>query len=226
MKISKAAILTGLLLCFAITNAQTTLPECVYQSTDFDGDGFGYENNTSCRITENSIGDLPSGNTCVDDDGDGWGWDGTSSCATPAQAPVCVDTAPLGDGWGWDGVSSCVVTDNGFQPQAPVFNELDEIQKHFIDVDVPGSIITRAAVAICPGSTFSPYYFLFTGSMSGNGRAGMWSTGVSTSDTRLRLAFANSVSNGVFYLPFRISENGVWEGDSETIENQCQWMQP
>ncbi len=227
MKRYNTSVVTLLLLCLGITTAQSDTPACIYQSSDFDGDGFGYENNVSCLITENSSGEAPRGSECVDSDGDGWGWNGTASCATPIQAPACVDTAPVGDGWGWDGASSCLVGPGDIEAQEPVFNEVNELQKHFIDVSVPGSSgITRAAVVVCPGASFSPYYFRYDGVVRANTRSGLWSTGISTSDKRLLLAITNRVSGGVFYVPFRISENGVWEGENQTVDNKCEWLQP
>lgn len=85
------------------------LPVCQYAMSDIDGDGYGWENSTSCVVTaasepmgsEQSLG-------CYDDDGDGWGWNGVEVCLVAAAN--CRDTDPVGDGWGWDGTDSCRIT--------------------------------------------------------------------------------------------------------------------
>jgi len=33
------------------------LPECEYTASDYDGDGFGWENDGSCRVTDSSQGE-------------------------------------------------------------------------------------------------------------------------------------------------------------------------
>jgi len=33
-----------------------TLPECIHTASDYDGDGYGWENDQSCRVTEDSVG--------------------------------------------------------------------------------------------------------------------------------------------------------------------------
>ncbi len=55
------------------------------QCVDSDGDGWGWNGRTSCRI-ENLNPTQRSEINCVDDDGDGWGWDGVKSCVI-AVAP-------------------------------------------------------------------------------------------------------------------------------------------
>ena len=53
-----------------------TLPGCVSDESDSDGDGFGFENNQSCTVVafQAQIGQ------CVDTDGDGFGWNGVETC--------------------------------------------------------------------------------------------------------------------------------------------------
>lgn len=100
---------------------------CSPAAKDPDGDGWGWENNKSCRmpavstpvVTQPSNGATPP--TCSpaakDPDGDGWGWENNKSCrmpavtqpshgATPAScSPAAKD--PDGDGWGWEHGKSC-----------------------------------------------------------------------------------------------------------------------
>ena len=94
-----------------------TPPVCKFTASDPDGDGWGWENNQSCTVSESSDDITPDSETvCVDTDGDGWGWDGTQSCRMNGQDSstfvnnhatngVCVDSD--GDGWGWNGTASC-----------------------------------------------------------------------------------------------------------------------
>jgi len=54
-----------------------TINECV----DTDGDGWGWDGVSSCRISDYSDIDPAE---CVDTDGDGWGWNGVESCRMEA----------------------------------------------------------------------------------------------------------------------------------------------
>lgn len=99
------------------------VPACKDASSDTDGDGWGWENLTSCHVgssfvREQQHPDCKSSNS--DTDGDGWGWDGNSSCRVGSVNSTsssfhnvqpneveCVDSD--GDGWGWDGSKSCRV---------------------------------------------------------------------------------------------------------------------
>jgi len=61
------------IFAFSVVNAQP--PVCTSDSSDPDGDGFGWESDASCVVA--------SGNgVCIDTPpvGDGWGWDGNASC--------------------------------------------------------------------------------------------------------------------------------------------------
>jgi len=96
--------------------------------SDPDGDGWGWENNQSCRVTNSAS--QPSqpataistseatDRQCIDTDGDGYGWDGSQTCliqtsTTPVTADtavgneICIDTD--GDGYGWDGSKTCLI---------------------------------------------------------------------------------------------------------------------
>jgi len=139
--------------------AQSAYPECVYQASDPDGDGFGHENSTSCVITENSnpVGQ-PGNNECIDDNADGWGWDGEVSCQVPIPQTDCVDTDPIGDGWGWDGSTSCRVV-----PAQDKFSEIEEVEAHL--EFHPGIRFGRSARSAA----------IFCGAVDGNpGNMGNW----------------------------------------------------
>ncbi len=82
-------------------------PICASESSDVDGDGWGWENDMSCVVSIES-----AAAACVDSDGDGYGWDGTATCLienTPLVTGACIDSD--GDGFGWDGQSTCFVSD-------------------------------------------------------------------------------------------------------------------
>ena len=77
-------------------------PACSSSSVDPDRDGWGWENNQTCRVVP-----LCS-SSAADPDGDGWGWENKKSCKV---APTCQrsDSDPDGDGWGWENTQSCRV---------------------------------------------------------------------------------------------------------------------
>jgi len=110
---------------------------CKYVASDTDNDGWGWENNQSCRITAASSLSAPSATTTLilrnpsialcsnsdaDADGDGWGWENGASCQVeeqvdfnnnvPATRPVC--QYPWrdedNDGWGFENGLSCIVS--------------------------------------------------------------------------------------------------------------------
>ena len=99
-----------------ISVAQTqSFPACASQSSDPDGDGYGWENGT-CLVAHG-----PHAN--VDCSTDRTGTPEVDSvththCEVLAgnldsldtdQADNCIDTEPLHDGWGWNGYSACRV---------------------------------------------------------------------------------------------------------------------
>lgn len=122
-------------------------PACVSALSDPDGDGYGWENNKSCIVTNASADQDPddNGQACIDPDGDGWGWDGSASCVvgspdvvsppnpTTPTHPLCVSALsdPDGDGWGWENSKSCIVQSN----------------------DTPPTVITPSTVPVCPAGT-------------------------------------------------------------------------
>lgn len=96
------------LFSIAMPSTVVAVPVCSVNAQAVIG-GWGWENNTSCRVIS----------ICEDTPpiGDGWGWDGTDSCrvvnvttqSSPIEVNSCVDVPPKGDGWGWDGEKSCAV---------------------------------------------------------------------------------------------------------------------
>ena len=101
------------------------IPVCASQSSDPDGDGWGWEGGESCIAGQQTVPpDNAPGTTaaCIDADGDGWGWDGEKSCRVAESvavgpAAVCVDAD--GDGYGWDGTGTCDPNESA----APVFDD-------------------------------------------------------------------------------------------------------
>jgi len=51
-----AALLITALVITGKAYAQSALPECEYTASDYDGDGFGWENSGSCLVTDSSQG--------------------------------------------------------------------------------------------------------------------------------------------------------------------------
>ncbi len=105
------------------------------QESDHDGDGWGWNGTTGCRVMHNDgsahcIADGGIYNaeleTCFpivveeqmtscppesDHDGDGWGWNGVAGCVVEhveEEEVACYDWD--GDGWGWNGTTGCKVS--------------------------------------------------------------------------------------------------------------------
>ncbi len=112
----------------SVTHAQSSLPVCQSASSDPDGDGFGWENSESCRVSTTT--DNPPSTGAVffcqsadsDSDGDGFGWENNQSCVVPVDSgdlapgaapfhPTCssADSDPDGDGFGWENNATCEV---------------------------------------------------------------------------------------------------------------------
>ncbi len=109
----------------------TNVPTCTSLDSDSDGDGYGWENNRSCRTAGSSATSAPTAaapqgttplcaSAASDIDGDGYGWEQNQSCLVsdatsiaPPQNSIPVCTTPSsdsdGDGWGWENSQSCVV---------------------------------------------------------------------------------------------------------------------
>ncbi|MEM7256053.1 MAG: carbohydrate-binding domain-containing protein [Pseudomonadota bacterium] len=96
--------LFAILLCVAAVggNAMAAVPVCSSDAVDPDGDGWGWENNASCRV----------------------------EALEPTMTPICesADSDPDGDGWGWENNQSCMVSmgdphpDPGPDPEPPTGN--------------------------------------------------------------------------------------------------------
>lgn len=129
------AISTFALVSFTTPSAHAQLPTCQSTSSDSDGDGFGWENNTSCVVGAASTSSTGSTSSTLpgcqsassDSDGDGFGWEnggsclvggsntassGSSSSSSGGTRPSCVSASsdPDGDGFGWENGDTCVVT--------------------------------------------------------------------------------------------------------------------
>lgn len=195
----------ALLSMISLGHAQSAYPECAFTASDYDGDGWGYENTSSCIITDNS------------------------SSGEPATAGVCIDTDD--DGWGWNGVESCTdILVDQTTTETDTFSELEEIDKHFgTEVLFTGfSSSFYAAVIHCarePSSASVTYYLRYNGGLytvgGPLGRSdptvgfGAWGTGLSTKDGRIMLSV-----DGVFF-PMVISDTEIgFEG------RLCSWVTP
>ena len=208
--------------------AQSANPECAYQSSDPDGDGYGFENNTTCEVTANSspVGGASS-NECIDDNADGWGWNGTSSCQVPIVPTDCVDTDPVGDGWGWDGSTSCRVV-----PAPDTFNEIEEVESHLGNQPslINNNFFTRAAAIRCEPTAFIPertFYLFYDGSVrTAGGASGAWGTGISQTDGSIYTYLdgtRSSESSGATVL--HIDGDQVLRG-LRAQQNLCEWIEP
>ena len=114
-----------LLLADDATSASVTpvVPTCSSAAFDSDGDGWGWENQESCRVLL-IAGNPVCENVSSDTDGDGWGWENGRSCIAdaafrvdspvnlPTDSPVCElsSSDSDGDGWGWENGASCRVS--------------------------------------------------------------------------------------------------------------------
>ena len=86
-----------------------SFPTCSNQASDPDGDGYGWENNTSCKVdqaqpavtpVDSSNPDIAESVTvagviyrlcsaaAVDDNGDGFAWENNGTCLIPANIPM------------------------------------------------------------------------------------------------------------------------------------------
>ncbi len=100
----------AILLYTSVSGAQSTgdhsLPVCASETSDSDGDGYGWENERSCIVTGSDADSV-----CEDRGDFPWGWNERtqSSCILGVQTEpsACVDTD--GDGWGWNGISTCII---------------------------------------------------------------------------------------------------------------------
>ena len=116
---------------------ETFYPTCASPTSDPDGDGWGWENNRSCKVgvVKSISGGYPvCSYASSDPDGDTWGYENGRSCRVTGQSlgsygkpqapiqanapaptfngyPYCLSpkSDPDGDGWGWEFNRSCKV---------------------------------------------------------------------------------------------------------------------
>lgn len=83
-----------------------TLPFCLSVNSDTDGDGYGWENNRSCRVKNSDDNDA-----CEDRGDFPWGWNPITreSCLLGVQTRPSACEDPDGDGYGWNGIATCIV---------------------------------------------------------------------------------------------------------------------
>ncbi len=119
MKSNISALVPAAILLFAVLQspAYSALPTCSNANSDADGDGYGWENDTSCRVA--SSGDRPICKSADSDpDKDGYGWENGKTCRVSTlpdpKKIYCTDPAsdPDGDGYGWENSQSCIVNEN------------------------------------------------------------------------------------------------------------------
>lgn len=75
----KRLLIAGAIVLSAAGQA-LAVPNCASAASDPDGDGWGWENNQSCKVVPNCA------SAASDPDGDGWGWENNQSCKVVAQA--------------------------------------------------------------------------------------------------------------------------------------------
>lgn len=109
----------GLTLSMAAWQAPafSALPDCQFETSDPDGDGFGWENQASCRVRQMAMATVRpvcTGNDS-DPDNDGFGWENRATCltttsTTPEERTCLLDNSDSdGDGFGWENNKSCIV---------------------------------------------------------------------------------------------------------------------
>lgn len=75
----KRCLIAGAIVLSAAAQAWAA-PNCASAASDPDGDGWGWENNQSCKVVPNCA------SAASDPDGDGWGWENNQSCKVVASA--------------------------------------------------------------------------------------------------------------------------------------------
>lgn len=109
-KAAAAATTTAAVAATAATgNAANGMAYCSNSGMDADGDGFGWQNETSCVVQGSKADTHP---TCAsassDPDGDGYGWENEKSCIVVVHCQSGASDAD-GDGFGWENNRSCIV---------------------------------------------------------------------------------------------------------------------
>lgn len=160
--------LANLLACIAKApsqlHASQEFPLCGHQAIDPDHDGWGWENNRSCRMapicstTRDLRGDgwaEEQGRRCrvidycslpgSDPDHDGFGWENQRSCRMPATCKNRTSD-PDGDGWGWENGQSCRQKDAP-QTGRPSPNKYLALEEKSLSKHVASSPPTKAELA-------------------------------------------------------------------------------
>jgi len=132
MKFYKSLYAVLPLVVMSVTAVGQTYPTCTNASSDPDGDGWGWENNQTCKVAAVSQCNWYGAPTPIcSSTNSGWGWENNKSCISRAtcatapnglpassssssvatQYPNCTSDAsdPDGDGWGWENNQSCKV---------------------------------------------------------------------------------------------------------------------
>ncbi len=143
MKVNKtllaiAAAVAASSNAFNVQAQSLSLPTCQSATSDPDGDGYGWENRSSCRVASVEIDAAINPATAnssnlnqpvffcqsaaSDSDGDGFGWENNRSCVVAVDSgdllPGAVefratcqsaDSDPDGDGFGWENNQTCEV---------------------------------------------------------------------------------------------------------------------
>jgi len=81
-------LLRVILIVAAYSSNSYAVETCKTDTSDPDGDGWGWENNMSCRVSGN---EPPTWPLCqsndADPDGDGWGWENDATCRVQGITP-------------------------------------------------------------------------------------------------------------------------------------------
>ena len=99
--------------------AANGMPYCGSNSSDADGDGFGWQNQASCVVAGSKADTHPTcASSSSDPDGDGYGWENEKSCIVVTHC-ASANSDPDGDGFGWENQRSCIVLDTTSSARFP-----------------------------------------------------------------------------------------------------------
>lgn len=208
------------LVPFTQSMANTSLAACFHVASDQDGDGFGFENSTSC-IVDDSTRPLTEPNVCIDDNADGYGWNGVETCLVEIpDNPDCEDTSPIGDGWGWNGSESCRVVPLPTEQ----LSELEIIKSRLVDIPSRTGF-GKIAAFYCP-STDETVYLKINGfieylSAGETISEGTWTTGAFDKDQSVLVQYANQEFFSFPYSRIVFDGNDVLFGN---VQTKCTWF--
>lgn len=122
------------LVMFLAGGKSVAAPVCGPNVIDPDGDGWGWENDSSCRV---EVNDAPVIAICMDagsdPDGDGWGWENDQSCRV-ATADVPDTSTPVNNQPGSDFDSATMVT-----LDTPVTGSMESVAVHYYQFEIVGN---------------------------------------------------------------------------------------